>query len=124
MEYISTNAAADFVHELATATDLRHLLGLRAIVFSEAVLTDKLFFLNVEGECLYPKFFADHAIALNDIETVCLDLRSMGSLAKFHFFRNPHALLGGRSPLEALAEGLLAEARHAASLASAALRSN
>lgn len=122
MDYLSSDAAADFIDELASATELRHMLGLRGVVFSEAVLTDKLFFIIIQGECLYPKFFADQDIALHDIEAVCVDLRSMGSLEKFRFFRTPRSDLEGLTPLEALGEGRLAATRHAASAASSALR--
>jgi hypothetical protein len=121
MDIVSKEDASEFIHELATATELRHLLGLRGIAFSDAVLTDKLFFLNVDGECLYPKFFADHAFSLAHIEAVCQDLHPLPSLSKFNFFRDVHPSLSGKTPLTALSENLLAEARHAAAASRSAL---
>jgi hypothetical protein len=73
-----------------------------------------MFTVEVDGDRLYPAFFADPELDRQQLETVAKELRELPGWSKWQFFTTPKASLGGRTPLDALKTGKLQEVRRAA----------
>lgn len=95
---------------LLTAADFQRALGITRQAVSKAVNTCRMFYLDgPSGRQLYPAFFADATLDRRAIESVSEALKEMPGPSKWQFFTTPRASLGGKTPLEAIAQGGLAK---------------
>jgi hypothetical protein len=100
--------------EVVTAKALSDRLQVSPQALSKATRLNRMFTVEVDGERLYPAFFADPDLDRQQLETVAKELRELPGWSKWQFFTTPKASLGGRTPLDALKTGKLQEVRRAA----------
>jgi hypothetical protein len=91
---------------LISASQLATLLGLSEQAIDNARLAGRMFgFETIHGHYVYPAFYAAPAMPLQDVEAVTFALGAAPPSGKWQFFTIPRMSLGGRTPLQALAEG-------------------
>ena len=73
----------------------------------KAIAENRVFALEVDGVRHVPAFFADPVHDRSSLEEVSRALATFPGPSKLHFFLNPRASLEGKTPLEALAGGLI-----------------
>lgn len=101
--------------ELLTGDELQERLGVGSEAISEAVKSGGLFVVAGPGGLdYYPAFFADARYDRRSVERVSKALGDLPATVKYHFFTSKSHRLGRVTPLDALADGRLAEALVAA----------
>jgi hypothetical protein len=100
--------------EVVSAKALSDRLQVSPQALSKATRLNRMFTVEVDGERLYPAFFADPELDRQQLETVAKELRELPGWSKWQFFATPKASLGGRTPIDALKTGKLQEVRRAA----------
>lgn len=96
--------------ELISSSQIQARWGVTRQSVSEAVKAGRLFALiGPSGENFYPAFFVDGRYDRRSLEKVSKALGSLPASVKYHFFTSRSHRLGGKTPLEAIAEGRLAE---------------
>lgn len=85
--------------------------GITRQAVSKAVQAKRLFYVEVEGAQHFPSFYLDSSIERRHLELVTRELGDLPGTSKLQFFLNAKGSLGGRTPLEALAEGRLDDVR-------------
>jgi hypothetical protein len=100
--------------EVVSARALSDRLQVSPQALSKATRLSRMFTVEVDGERLYPAFFADPDLDRQQLEAVAKELRELPGWSKWQFFTTPKASLGGRTPLDALKAGKLQEVRRAA----------
>jgi hypothetical protein len=101
--------------ELFTEDEMLDRLGVSrqtlrgAVKFGEIFTVEGLF-----GANFYPAFFADEACKRRTLGKVSRVLVGLSGSAKFQFFTSKSNLLGNKTPLEALADGTIADVMIAA----------
>jgi hypothetical protein len=74
---------------------------------SKAQAANRVFVLDIEGRRYLPAFFVDTRYDRAKLEKVSKALGPLPGASKLQFFLNARGSLGGRTPLEALADGQL-----------------
>ena len=101
--------------ELFTEDEMLDRLGISrqtlrgAVKFGEIFTVEGLF-----GGNFYPAFFADDTYKRRTLEKISRALAGLSGSAKFQFFMSKSESLGNKTPLEALADGSLADVMIAA----------
>lgn len=95
------------------ATFLR-ALGVTKQALSKAVKSGRMFSLDVGPATYYPAFYLDVEVDRKQLQKVTQALGSLPGWSKWQFFTQPKGSLGTRTPLEALAEGMVEDVRAAA----------
>jgi len=101
--------------ELFTEDEMLDRLGVSRQTLRGAVKFGEIF--TVEGMFggnFYPAFFADEVYKRRTLGKVSRALTGLSGSAKLQFFMSKSDLLGNKTPLEALAEGTLADVMIAA----------
>ena len=102
----------------------RHVLISSATFCDEAVLSsaglskslraNRIFAVEIAGQLCFPDFYFDQRYDRRQLESVSKLLGDLPGGSKLQFFTNPRGSLGGRTPLDALADGEVALVRRAA----------
>ncbi len=90
------------------------MLGVSRQALSKAVGANRMFFLEVDGQRYFPRFFADPGLDRHKLEDCCRALQDLPGGEKWTFFTLPKGSLGVVTPLEALKRGKVAEVLKAA----------
>lgn len=94
---------------LMTADQFRQALGITRQAVSKAVDQLRMFSLDgPAGKQVYPGFFTDAQYDRRTLERVCQALGDLPGPSKWQFFTTGKASLHGRTPLEAIANGHIA----------------
>ena len=72
------------------------------------------FVVEMHGQLCFPNFFLDKRNDRRQLESVCKVLGDLPGGSKLQFFTNPKGSLGGRTPLDAIADGKVAFVRRVA----------
>lgn len=88
--------------------------GISRQALSKALAAQRVFYVEVGGQRCVPAFFLDAQLERRQLEAVCKALGELPGPAKLQFFTTPKASLEGRTPLQALAQGLASRVRVAA----------
>ncbi|MDR5879403.1 hypothetical protein [Caballeronia sp. LZ032] len=89
-------------------------LGVTKQALSKAVKSGRMFSLDVGPATYYPAFYLDLDVDRKQLQKVTQELGSLPGWSKWQFFTQPKGSLGRRTPLEALAEGMVEDVRMAA----------
>ncbi|MCA8070025.1 hypothetical protein [Burkholderia vietnamiensis] len=89
-------------------------LGVTKQALSKAVKSGRMFSLDVGPATYYPAFYLDLEVDRKELQKVTQALGSLPGWSKWQFFTLPKGSLGSRTPLEALAEGMVEDVRGAA----------
>ena len=100
--------------ELIEPAQLAERLGWTRQALSKALGARRVFHVEVRGARYYPACFADPRYERRHLEAVSRCLGDLPGTAKLLFFLTPKGSLAGRSPLDALADGKLADVMRAA----------
>jgi hypothetical protein len=101
--------------ELFTEDEFLYRLGVSRQTLRGAVKFGEIFTVEgMFGANFYPAFFADETYKRRTLGKISRVLAGLSGSAKFQFFMNKSDLLGNKTPLEALAEGTLADVMIAA----------
>jgi hypothetical protein len=101
--------------ELFTEDEMLDRLGVSRQTLRGAVKFGEIFTVEgMFGANFYPAFFADETYKRRTLGKVSRTLMGLSGSAKFQFFMSKSELLGNKTPLEALAEGTLADVMIAA----------
>jgi len=100
--------------ELIEPAQLTERLDWTRQALSKALGARRVFHVEVRGARYYPAWFADPRYERRHLEAVSRSLGDLPGTTKLLFFSTPKASLAGRSPLEALADGKLADVLRAA----------
>ncbi|MGF6480797.1 hypothetical protein [Paraburkholderia sp. JPY419] len=95
------------------ATFLRGL-GVTKQALSKAVKSGRMFSLDVGPATYYPAFYLDLEVDRKELQKVTQALGTLPGWSKWQFFTQPKGSLGPRTPLEALAEGMVDDVKKAA----------
>ena len=96
--------------ELLNANDFLEHLGMSRTALTKAVETHRIFAVEVDAIPHYPAFyFSPLYDRKRMLSRVTRALRGLSGWAKLDFYESPNEVLGGQSPLEALAKGRLAD---------------
>jgi hypothetical protein len=74
----------------------------------------RVFCLTIDGERLYPAFYADRRFSRRQLGAITRVLASVPEGGKWLFFTTPKGSLGSVTPLQALLDGRFAEVRETA----------
>jgi hypothetical protein len=101
----STKSMLEAGH-LVTAPEFQKLMqwSSRQAV-SKALTSHRVFFITHKSERLFPIFFTDPSVERKHLWAVTKALGGLPGGAKLQFFLTRKGSLGGKSPLQALAEG-------------------
>ena len=69
---------------------------------SNAVRANRVFYVTVRGECMWPSFFTDLTLERQQLHSVIRQLADLPGEVKLGFMTQPKASLGGLTPLESL----------------------
>lgn len=95
---------------LLLSEQFQQQLGLSRQAISKAMREKRMFALEgTNGKLLYPAFFADQQYDRRQLGKVSQALGDLPSGSKFQFFTTGKMSLAGKTPLQALAEGELAQ---------------
>lgn len=72
---------------------------------SKALKSNRVFFVELNGERYFPSFFADERLERGKVEGVSKALGELPGASKLQFFMTRKASLAGKTPLDALADG-------------------
>lgn len=92
----------------------RERTGLSSQALEAALLAKRIFAVELQGQTCLPNFYLDERYDRHRLESVCKVLGDLPGGSKLQFFTNPRGSLGGRTPLDALADGKVALVRRAA----------
>jgi hypothetical protein len=96
--------------ELVTAGELTSALQVPSCWVRDAVVARRLFaVVGPSGEAYYPAFYADPRYGRHALEKVSQRLGDLPGALKYPFFTRLSYFLGSKPPLDALAEGRLAD---------------
>lgn len=79
-----------------------------------SLVTRSVFFIEIEGESLFPSYLADNAYDRRQLGSVARALGELPGGSKHMFFTTPKGSLAGRTPLLALLRGELFNVKNAA----------
>lgn len=88
--------------------------GLSALQLDRALVAKRLFAVELHGQEYIPDFFLDKRYDRHQLQAVCKVLGDLPGGSKLQFFTNPKGSLGGRTPLDAIADGKVAFVRRVA----------
>lgn len=91
--------------KLVTGSVLAQRLGVTRQALNKAVKAHRLFNVEMGGEYFYPAFFAETDLDRRDLEAVSRALGELTGWEKWHFFTEPNAALGRRTPVAAMRKG-------------------
>jgi hypothetical protein len=74
---------------------------------SKALGSNRVFYVDFQGERYFPAFYVDPAYQRSQLKAVTKVLGELPGGGKLQFFLNRRGSLGGATPLQALAEGKL-----------------
>lgn len=100
--------------QVIEASEICKQLGISAEVLDRAIVSGRLFQLEYAGKRYVPAFFSDRRFERNDLAAVSRSLARIPAGARWRFFTGPKASLSGRTPLQALLDGDVAQVRVAA----------
>lgn len=81
---------------------------------SKALKAHRLFYVEVDGQRYIPSFFLDARLESRQLEGVSKALGELPGPSKLQFFVTRKASLSGKTPIDALADGLYSRVRTAA----------
>jgi len=85
--------------------------GLSFQALENALAALRIFAIELKGQRLFPDFFLDEKFDRRRLASICRALGNVPGGSKLQFFTTPKGSLGGRTPLDALADGDLAAVR-------------
>lgn len=88
--------------------------GLTSSALDKALRAHRIFAVELAGERYVPGFYLDERYEKRQLESVCRALGDLPGGSKLQFFVTSKGSLGGRTPLEALAQGKLSAVRRTA----------
>lgn len=88
--------------------------GLSSQALGKLLLAKRIFAVELHGQVCLPDFYLDKRYDRRQLELICKVLGDLPGGSKLQFFTNPRGSLGGRTPLDALADGNVALVRRAA----------
>jgi hypothetical protein len=94
--------------QLLPSAEFVRVMGSSTQALSEAVASNRVFYVEVGGDRYFPAFFAGPPHQRAKVQAVAKALGEIPAGAKLQFFLAPRGSLGGATPLEALAQGKLA----------------
>ncbi|WP_322104838.1 hypothetical protein [Paraburkholderia sp. J41] len=100
-------------HLMKPATFLEHL-GVTKQALSKAVKAGRIFGVEVGPTTYYPAFYLSLEVDRKRLQKVTQELGSLPGWSKWQFFTQPKGSLGRRTPLEALAAGMVTDVMAAA----------
>jgi hypothetical protein len=101
-------------HDLIDEAQFAALVGWSAARIDQALASNSIFSVSVEGARYFPRFLADSSKSGRHLNAVCRLLGELSGPSKLQFFSTPKASLGGATPLEALLQRRYAEVKAAA----------
>lgn len=90
---------------LLSESDFCARRGCNARALNEALLAGRLFALEHEGARFFPAFYLDQTLRRQKLQAITRAMKALPGGSKWQFFNEPKASLGGRTPLQALANG-------------------
>lgn len=99
---------------LLPAADFVASWGVTRQALSKAIAAHRVFYVEIEGDRYFPAFFVDLTYDRHQLEQVSKCLGELAGASKLQFFTSKKASLGGRTPLQALAQGKFSAVRNAA----------
>ncbi|MGN8187922.1 hypothetical protein ACTJLD_18250 [Burkholderia sp. 22088] len=99
---------------LLPAAEIWAGLGMTRQALSKAVVSGRIFAVDVGAAQYYPAFYLTGDIDRKTLGKVTQCLGGLPGWSKWQFFRTPKASLGNVTPLKALSQGKLAEVERAA----------
>lgn len=81
---------------------------------SKALKAHRVFYVEVDGRRYFPSFFLDPRLERRQVEEVSKVLGELPGTSKLQFFTTGKGSLAGKTPIEALADGLYSRVRAAA----------
>lgn len=100
--------------QLVSATAFAEGLHVTRQALSKALAAKRVFYVEVQGARMFPSFFLDPSCERRHLELVSKALGELPGATKLQFFATGKASLSGKTPLQALADGKLADVRRAA----------
>lgn len=88
--------------------------GISPEALQDALAARRVFAVEMHGQLLVPDFYLDARYDRRQLESICKVLGDLPGGSKLQFFTTPKGSLGGRTPLDALADGDVALVRRAA----------
>ena len=99
---------------LLEPSELADRLAWTRQALSKALKAHRVFFVETQGTRYYPAFYADSRYQRSHIEGVSKILGELPGTSKLQFFLTPKGSLGGKTPLDALADGQYSSVKVAA----------
>lgn len=88
--------------------------GLSLQALNKALAAQRIFAVELQGQRLIPRFFLEEKFGRRRLASICKTLGNLPGGSKLQFFTTSKGSLGGRTPLDTLADGNLAAVRVAA----------
>lgn len=87
--------------------DICEALGISLQELEKAVDENRMFYLSHDRLRYYPAFYSDRRVSILMLESVTQALGDLTGSQKWQFFARPKNSLSGKTPVDALQEGLL-----------------
>lgn len=110
---LAKKQAQEFMAELiekklvASSDEICDALAFTRQALNKAVQEHRMFYLRQGHRHYYPVFYADSRLSRPLLEDITRALGDLDGAQKWQFFTKPKGSLSGKTPLEALQEGLV-----------------
>lgn len=106
VQAINTRTQLEKLGLIIPAEELARRLGVSPELVWAAQAKGRIFTLETsDGRKLFPAFFANPALAGEELEAISTQLADLSDSGKWQFFTTPKFSLRGQTPLEAIAQG-------------------
>lgn len=108
---MNSQLASEDAPRLVGEAEFARSIGWSAGSVAKAVSAGTLFVVKLDGQQLYPSFFADGTLKRRQLIAVTRMLNDLDGFTKWQFFVSGKGSLGGATPLAALREGRLRQVK-------------